>query len=362
MTDTTKKYLAIGLLVAVAALAGVAAWLLLSDDGDEAAPPTSAPAEGTWPLTGLPAAAGDPVDRPALVVKISASEQARPQDGINQADVVIEELVEGISRLLAAFHSTKAAPVGPVRSARDSDLELLPAFGRPIFVWGGANEGVAARLAEAPLVSRNVDPDDAEGSFRADDRPAPDNLMIDSTDTFWADPGDALAAVAPVEFGFGGGDGTAGTTTTSATAPPPGPDGTGVSVAFGSTTVEYVWSADRGGWVRFQDGTPHVDTAGDVVAPANVIVMATPYDPAPSDPRSPLAVTTGQGDATVLVDGRVVDATWSRENSVAPYRLVDDATGAAVGFTPGRTWIALPQDVAGTRLDEARGVDLLGQL
>src|SRR5262245_50707964 len=99
-----------------------------------------------WPLTALPAEADDPVDRPVVAVKVSNSPEAYPQQGLDHADMVIEERVEGITRFIAFFHSAGADPVGPIRSARDSDLDILASLGRPVFVWGGANEGVAARV------------------------------------------------------------------------------------------------------------------------------------------------------------------------------------------------------------------------
>ena len=121
------------------------------------------------------------------------------------ADIVIEERVEGITRLIAVFHSTPSAPVGPIRSARDSDIDLLGALGRPVFVWGGANEGVAARVAGADVVSFNVDPDAAEDKYRDEDRESPDNLSIASTDASWAKAGDASPAQPPIPVGTASG-------------------------------------------------------------------------------------------------------------------------------------------------------------
>ncbi|HKY78079.1 MAG TPA: DUF3048 domain-containing protein, partial [Acidimicrobiia bacterium] len=99
------------------------------------------------PLTGL-VHTGDPavLARPALVVKINnidTNETARPQAGINQADVVFEERTEGgISRFAAVFHSTDADPVLPVRSARFTDIEICSMLNRPLFANSGGNEAV----------------------------------------------------------------------------------------------------------------------------------------------------------------------------------------------------------------------------
>ncbi|HET9769741.1 MAG TPA: DUF3048 domain-containing protein, partial [Acidimicrobiia bacterium] len=108
--------------------------------GTQAAPNVpAAPTTAASPLTGLP------MDikrskRPALVVKIDNAPKARPQVGLNQADVVFEEGVEGgITRFAALFHSEESKPVGPVRSARTTDIKLLSALRHPLFAYSGAN-------------------------------------------------------------------------------------------------------------------------------------------------------------------------------------------------------------------------------
>jgi hypothetical protein len=348
----TKRRALIALGVAVPVLGGL---LFVATRGDDAPPPsttaavtTTTVATGVWPLTGLPAGPDDPIDRAAIAVKVSNSSAARPQIGLDVADIVIEERVEGITRLIAVFHSTASAPVGPIRSARDTDIDLLGSLGRPVFVWGGANEGVAARVAGANVVSFNVDPDAAEDKFRDDARPAPDNLFIDSTDAFWAKAGDATPARAPVPV---------------PPAPPaegtplPGTPTPGVAVDYGGTRADFVWDVNREGWVRLQDGTPHVVADGTVLAPTNVVLLVTPYGTAPSDPASPIALTTGTGDATVLIGGNAVDATWSRPTAADPYTLIDDATGRPLVLAAGRTWIGLPESGV-TRLDQAQAAEL----
>jgi hypothetical protein len=300
-----------------------------------------------WPLTGVPSAPGDPLDRPAVAVKISNSEQARPQAGIDQADQVWEEQVEGISRLIAVFHSKDAAPVGPIRSARDSDLDLLGAFGTPVFVWGGGNEGVAARAEAAPLVSINVDPDDAEYNYRDDERTAPDNLFIEGTEPFYATPG----ATAPVaQFAYRGAD-----------VEPAGQQTLGAEISWGSSEVAYVWDEGSGGWARYQDGTPQVDTEGRQMTPANVVVLLTEYGSAPSDPRSPVAITVGEGEANVFSTGRQIPARWSRPSPAGPYAVTDAATGLPVELAPGATWVALAERGRTAFVEEARVEELRNQ-
>lgn len=305
-----------------------------------------------WPLTGLPIE-GDPLLalRPALIVKIDNSEQARPQVGLNAADIVYEERVEGITRFAAVFHSTSQEPVGPVRSARSSDIDIVSAYNNPIFAWGGANNGVAAQIDGAEVVSRNVDSAAVQEKFRDPDRSAPHDLFMTSTDAYWADPGDARSAPGQLQYRAADSPPNAGA------APTPG-----VNISYqGGTVVDYVYDQARAGWVRFQEGTPHVDADGVAIAPANVAILYTEYAASPADPRSPDAQTVGQGEATIFLgDGTVVQGTWSRDAPTSPYTILDTA-GAPILFSPGRTWIALPTSGTAGFLDPARAQDLLAQ-
>ncbi|HEY5887223.1 MAG TPA: DUF3048 domain-containing protein, partial [Acidimicrobiales bacterium] len=233
MDAKRKALIALGSAILIL---GVVLFVVTRGDDEAPAPTTTEVTTTTvpvyWPLTGLPAGAHDPVNRPAIAVKVSNSSDARPQIGLDKADIVIEERVEGITRLVAVFHSTTSAPVGPIRSARDTDIDLLGALGRPVFVWGGANEGVAARVATANVVSFNVDPDAAEDKFRDDTRAAPDNLFIDSTDAFWDKAGDASPARAPLPVPQGA---------PAEGAPLPGTPTPGVAVDYGGTQADFVW-------------------------------------------------------------------------------------------------------------------------
>jgi Protein of unknown function (DUF3048) N-terminal domain/Protein of unknown function (DUF3048) C-terminal domain len=332
--DKRRALIALG---GVAALLLVVLFLVIRNGDDESVPSTTSTATtvvaARWPLTALPAEPDDPVDRPVIAVKVSNSPDASPQEGLDAADQVWEERVEGITRFIAMFQSTAAEPVGPIRSARDSDLDILAALGRPVFVWGGANEGVAARVATADVVSFNVDPDAAEDKFRDEARVAPDNLFITSTDAFWAKAGDATPGRSALPIG-------------GLVGPLPGEPGAGAQVDFDGRTVVFAFQPEAEGYRRVQAGQ-EADVTGVFT---NVVILATTYAAAPSDPRSPVAVTTGTGDATVLIAGNTVDATWTRATATDPYTLTDDATGQPLTLAPGRTWVALPEPDATQRI------------
>lgn len=356
LLDTTVKRVVAAVLAVATLGAGVA---VLAAGGDEAPPPTTTTTTSTTtttlaptttvpvpvaPLTGLVADAGL-IGRPALVVKIDNGDpKARPQVGINEADVVYEERVEGsVTRLLAVFHSMDSVPVGPVRSARTSDIAIFSALNRPYFAWSGANPTFAGRIRASNAADVGYDAQPGE-YFREPSRSAPQNLMLKSTATVMTFPNEG-SAPPPALFTYR----AAGAT--NAHLEP----AAGVNVSYGgsagSAPVDYRWNGAT--WDRFQKGTPHVDTAGRQVSPENVIVQFVDY--APSDVTDqfgvpiPEAQLVGEGDVWVLTGGGLVQGRWRKValEAITEYLDVD---GNSIPLTPGRTWVALPSAGGASRL------------
>ena len=237
-----------------------------------------APQAGSGPLLdGTSGQAG-----PAVAVKIDNAPGALPQAGINQADVVVEILVEGgISRFMALFHSESPATIGPVRSARTSDVGLLRMLNRPLFAWSGGNSGVSAAIRQAPVV--DVGADNAGGAYyRSNSRTIPHNLMTSSAALLAAGAGQSTGSPRPL-FDY-------------SPAAPRHPAGTyrvdGIQVAVGLTVSTFWWDPANQRYLRYQDGDPHVDSQGRQISPTNLVVIETGYRPSPADARSPEAVTT----------------------------------------------------------------------
>lgn len=345
---TTRRTTVRTVLVALLAVATAAC----GGGGDDAAEDTTTTTESTTttappplaPLTGLPidpAAAG----RPAIVVKMDNVEpKARPQAGLNQADVVYEERVEGsVTRLLTIFHSTEAAPAGPVRSARTSDIGIVSPLNRPYFAWSGANVTFAQRIRAANVTDVGIDRA-REQYQRAGDRPAPSNLMLKSTAELRTLPSEG-SGPPPALFTF----------RAEGEAPGALEPTTAVAVSYGTSAgaapVEYRWNGS--GWARTQKGTPHLDADGTQVAPANVIIQFVPYEGSDVVDQFgtpiPEAQLLGEGDAWILTAGGLIVGRWQKA-SLDAVTTYTDAAGAPVKLTPGRTWVALPQAGGATRL------------
>jgi hypothetical protein len=272
--------------------------------------------------------------RPALAVKIDNVEAARPQAGIVEADVVWEEMVEGgLSRFLAVYHSTDPSVVGPIRSARMTDIPLLMPLANPLFSWSGSNAGFANLLRTTAIVDVGVDAEPAL-YLRNGDRQAPSNLYATPVDLRALTPSTAQGPRPMFSFALNGESLGDGAHTVS-----------GVDVDFGSTEVTFRWSAPNAGWERTQNGTRHVDDQGEVVSPQNVVIQFVPYiltDVRDSNgARVPQAdIIRGQGEAWMLSGGQVIEGTWYKDNvTVASVFL--DRNGERVLTAPGRTWILL---------------------
>lgn len=297
------------------------------------APPQFVPA----PLTGLLVPRATLDGRGVLAVKIDAVEAARPQTGLNEADVVMEELVEGgLTRLLALYHSSDPATVGPVRSARGTDLSLLMPLVRPLFASSGAHESYRRALAVSGVVE--VGPDARPDAYRrVEDRAGPHDLF--ATPSLLRDATPDVVLSPPSLFRW-----------RAETDPIPGSPLAGIVIDWGATVVEFRWDASLAGWRRSQDGSDHVDDQGVLVAPANVVVQFVEYlDSGLRDGNGatvPVADMDGRsGLAWVLSGGSVVEGTWVKVNATQPARY-RDAAGNEVGLTTGRTWVLLAPDGA----------------
>lgn len=284
------------------------------------------------PLTALTQPDAALRKRVALVVKIDNAPLGRPQSGLNQADIVYVEMVEGgVTRLGAVYQSTDADPVGPVRSARSTDIGFLSSLNRPLFAYAGTNAVTQKAVTAAAL----VDLSGGAGYRRDPKKPAPYNLFSSTAALFARAPKDA-APPAP-QFTYRPAD----TPLTAAGAAPLAKAHVRYKDKI-TTDIDYEWNGSA--WARKQNGTPHVDSAGTQVAPANVIIQFVTYKDTGLRDRSNTGVPEGQlvgeGEAWILSDGKIVKGKWAKANLTEATRFTD-AGGAPVPLTPGRTWVEL---------------------
>jgi hypothetical protein len=277
---------------------------------------------GRSPFTGLSARTG-----PVLAVKIDNAGQARPHTGVGAADIVYVEQVEGgLSRMLAVFSSRLPATVGPVRSARESDLALLRQFGRPVLAYSGVQSTLRSAVAAAPLYP--LPPSTAPRAyFRGTEHPAPHNLYLRPKAALRAAPHASDAS--DIGFRFGA-------------APPGGEPRTRQTVRYPSAGFTFTWSAPDKRWLVAMDGTPARTTDGGRLGAATVVVQYTTVRPSRFHDVlgsvTPFTETVGSGTALVLRGGKAYETRWSRPGAGGgtTFRTTD---GDRMTFAPGPVWV-----------------------
>ncbi|MFF4905587.1 DUF3048 domain-containing protein [Streptomyces sp. NPDC001260] len=261
-----------------------------------------------------------------LAVKIDNAGPARPHTGLRDADVVYVEQVEGgLSRLMAVYASKLPKVVGPVRSARESDLELLGQYDDPTLAFSGAQHKLLPLIDKAPLKAEP--PGKAtDAYFRGTDRPAPHNLYLRPARLMRSAPG---ASALTNGFRYGA-------------APTGGRADTSTTVAYPSARFTFRWSADRHRWLVAMDGTPTKTTDGQPVTPATVVVQHVRIRKSGFRDflgnNTPYTETVGSGKAEVLRDGKVYQADWKREKA-ADGTDFTTADGEPMNFASGQVWV-----------------------
>jgi hypothetical protein len=275
---------------------------------------------------------GEPVKKlgRVLAVKIDNIVTARPQTGLQSADLVYIIPVEGgLTRFMAVFSSRIPSVIGPVRSARQSDLDILRQFGRPAFAWSGATPHLVPFIERAPLVDLYALT--VGGYYRVGFRVAPENLYANPRTLLSEAPRASKAR--DIGFRFG-----------------PQPSGGHVirsmTVRFPATTISFRWSARAGRWLLWMDGAPAQAAEGGQLGGKTVIIQYTRIATSRFHEyggRPPYAISVGSGRAVILRNGRAYNVRWSRPglNAGTAFTLPD---GKRMMFARGQVWLVYAPD------------------
>jgi hypothetical protein len=289
------------------------------------------------PLTGKVLGEEDPPGRPALAVKVENTRDAYPLAGLERADVIYEEPVEGgITRFAAVFQCRDAGRVGPVRSARTTDPKiLLQLSDEPILAFSGAHPKVTAALEDAGLLQLT----ETSGNVayeRDDARSAPHNLFVATRPLFrLATEAGLDVSAPPALFRY------------DEEVPTPSRPRSSATVTFSSSNV-VEWDWDGGRWVRQLDGGPMLAEGGAEIAVENIViqeVVVTDSDILDvTGFPSPEVDLLGEGRAWVLRDGRLVIGRWRRD-SLGDATVFETRAGEEIALAPGTTFVELvPKD------------------
>ena len=322
---SSRRNVMIGVSAAVAAIGLVASLLavLLPGPGMPVKPASDVPRQLVSPFTGEPV----PSFGPVLAVKIDNLAPARPQTGLTGADIVYVIPVEGgLSLLLAVFSSHVPAVIGPVRSAREDDLELLRQFGRPAFAYSGAQPQLLPVVGRARIV--DLYDGRVRGYVRDPRRAAPHNLYARSSQLLAQAPGASKAR--DIGFRFG---------------PPPsgGRPVTSFSVSYPAASFTFDWSARDGRWLVSMDGKTAQAAEGGELSASTVVIQYTKIRTSrflEAGARPPYAQSTGAGTGLVLRGGQAYAVRWSRPDADGGTTFTT-ASGQPMTFARGPVWVVL---------------------
>ena len=302
--------------------------------------PTPAPLETLtpmpkprWALTGV---VGNIVERPALVVKVENAEESRPQEGLEDADIVFEEMVEGgTSRYAAIFHSTLPEQIAPIRSVRPMDGPIT-AWTGGLLAFSGGQEVFTSRARNDGLQLISMDWG-ADGFSREPSRYAPHDVAGDTAAFLAQADGDHQAS--PPQFCTFDTDGKSSTALLSGTA-------TSTVAVMISSVARPMWTWDDVSrvWLRSEGATPAMAASGVQLSAANVLVLSVEVvmlagtDAAGT--HIPETIVVGQGTGMVASGGMSAPITWQKDSETAPWQFFDES-GAPLVLTPGQTWVEL---------------------
>jgi hypothetical protein len=309
------------------------------------------------PLTGLEAK--EDIERPPLAVKIDNAPVARPQAGLESADIVYEELAEGgITRFLAIFQCAEADNLGPVRSARNVDPDILVQYAPVLFAHSGAAPAVLKKVESTRGVTDLRHGTHGDVYRRERGRRAPSDLFTSGDDLRGVEDAEGIKGPPRTGLIFDKAvleqPGTAspaakGSPGAASPATPAGAPGASVSFSYGTRDpVRYTYDEAGKKYVRFHGNAPHNSAGGGQLSAVNVVVLKVRVTPGQgvdaSGSRSPDISVVGEGEATVLIGGTSVTGKW-RRSGLSDQMTLTDSAGKELKLAPGNTWIhLLPSD------------------
>jgi len=282
---------------------------------------------GASPLSGLPGGEGKPV----VMVKFGNSKPDRPHYNLNQADLFyVEEVEWGLTRIAALFNTKFPSVVGPTRSARISDLEILEQFDIPGLAYSGANDVLLKAIRKSQSIS--LSPSDRSSFYyRNLSKVAPNNQLLRLAAMMEKES--KVGVIKDIGLVF------------DQNVPAGGVVAKTFSASWPSSKVSGTWGGKS--WTISFDGTLHRDAVSKALLTPKTVVLQfverkeTKYGDKFGG-KTPLLKSVGAGRAIVLRNGQSFDGTWSRPTnesgttfSFANSRIAFDVGQVMIVFVDG---------------------------
>lgn len=270
-----------------------------------------------------------------LAVKIDDTTEAHPQIGLKQADLVYVEQVEaGLTRLLAIYSSVLPDVIGPIRSARISDIDILAPFGRIAFAYSGSQTKMRPVLTAANLNLLSAERNPPSIFDRDKYRRSPVNMILYPSlllERAQEREKMELATLRNSPWRFGD-------------LPEIAKSLDRVKMFWPNATYELRWDSDVKRWGIYFNNEVNLDSTNEQLMIDNAIIQNVRIEPSIYGDKfggvTPLSVTTGSGTGYLLRDGKVISIGWQRESEESFTRWVD-SNGDDMNLTPGKTWVFL---------------------
>ena len=273
-------------------------------------------------------------DAPVLVVKIDDTTNAHPQIGLEDADIVYIEQVEGgLTRLAAVFSSKVPTRIGPVRSARISDVELLAQYGHVGLAYSGVQKKMRPVINSANLLDLGAQNHSSTIYTNDLTRVSPYAMVLraDLLLQFVKEHSLSIDISKPMGWNFGD-------------APSGGVPVTSVHLSWPANSYDAHWSKSEGRWLLDHAQRPNLAASGVRLGPTTLVIQNVSITDSIYKDKvggvTPFSETVGTGTGYILRDGRYFKATWSRPDSLAGtmWRSLD---GREITFPKGQIWVAL---------------------
>ena len=274
------------------------------------------------------------INGPVLAVKVDDTNAAHPQIGLEDADVIYIEQVEGgLTRLAAIFSSTIPMRIGPVRSARISDIDILRPFGHIAFAYSGAQKKLLPVISAAYLQNLGAQ-SQSPTIYTTDPTRTPPVAMVLRADLLMAKTVEKAFQIDSAQsVGWSFGD-----------APKIGKAITGVTMHWPAARYEATWSKEQSRWLLWHNAQSDLAQSGQQLGATTLVIELVSITPSQYHDKfggvTPFSQTVGSGKGYVLRDGISFEATWSR-SSVESGTTWTGADGSEIKFAPGQVWVAL---------------------
>lgn len=280
-------------------------------------------------ISGLPGR-----DGPVLVVKIDDTRQAHPQIGLEDADIIYIEQVEGgLTRLAAIFSSKIPTHIGPVRSARISDIELLEQYGKVAFAYSGAQKKMRPVIEAANLVDLGAQRQSST-IYTTDPNRTQPYAMVLRADLLMKQILEKNLPVAlskSMGWNFGG-------------APDGGIEIKSAHISWPASSYDAHWSQEEKRWLLDHVGQPNIAASGERLGATTLVIQLVSITDSIYKDKvggiTPFSATVGAGRGFILRDGKFFDANWSREDATSG-TIWRTPTGEEIAFAKGQIWVAL---------------------